>query len=172
MEWEITGGELLAALIALGSLVVAGVALRMQMSTSAVASDLAERSNALQERIARIEEDRRSEEISRAGQAEVRVSLVRKPDKRGKSREYLVLDNIGEASAIDVSLDAIVVRGDGHQPFQYDASLFPIPELKRGSAVETAAILTLGTGMTFDVTVSWSDARGRQTEYQLVTLTR
>jgi hypothetical protein len=165
MTWEFTGGDLLAGGIAVISLVVALWSARKQAESGSVANDLHEQANALQERLTRIEEARREEEMRRSTQADICLSLVSKRDPRRPLDYQLVVTNRGEASAKSVFID-VLPQGETVSSFNYDRALFPLEEVRPRADISIPVSLHRRTGEIFNVAVSWDGVNGRETKTQ------
>jgi hypothetical protein len=160
----ITGDDALAFitsnqsnLVALASLIVAASSFVWQRKT-----------NNLQERLTRIEEDRRAEEARRSAEADVRLRMICRDRRDGKQSNYLLVENRGQATAKNVTIEEIRPQGNSSEPFTFYESLFPLAELYAGS--ELTALVNRGTGSTriYDVRVSWDGPGGRMTRTHVV----
>lgn len=120
----------------------------------------------LQERMARIEEARRAEEIARTTQADLRIE-PRGPIPNA-SAHSLVVTNIGGATARDIDVDSLISRPTGKSPVQMN-SPYPVASIHPGDRITSYVYVTWGIGLPFEATVSWTDPRGRQTKTQTLT---
>ena len=124
----------------------------------------------VQERLAEIEEARHRQETARAGEADVQVSLKSNPRTTGRGRNYhLSFENKGAAVARDVEMTEIVSPSGSRREVPHACEFFPLAELRPGNPKNCSVNLTGEHGRYFEVTVVWTDERGRQTETQTVT---
>jgi hypothetical protein len=130
------------------------------------------RQTALQERVTRIEEERRDEERRSQQRADVTVdcsvrdssaeafvrsgnlSLVPPSDLR------MILHNRGPAVARNVNMRYELLDGDQTLPGILDAGLLPVPLLDSGQRYPIMVIFAQGDAMVFDVIVTWEDGEG------------
>jgi hypothetical protein len=113
----------------------------------------------LQKAIAAIEEERRGEELVSGQSAEILVEIRRHLDDKGKTRSRLILSNVGEAEARNVTFDPSsfgddLLRSEEHLPIR---SLQPHQEYPFVMA------RSMGSPMSYSVDVDWTDDAGPKT---------
>lgn len=168
-----------ATWIALGSLLVSGIAVIRSSRADQRSIDIADDQNKialeqrdLHERLVEIEEARRDEEQRRQDRAEVSVDLL----PSGKSSE-LVLRNHGPARAEDVHVE-IKMSGEGEEAyrspseedFREDPPRLPVALDPDGREVWRLAF-HMGFAPPLDARVSWNDVRGERIQRE-TTLTK
>jgi hypothetical protein len=130
------------------------------------------RQTALQERVTRIEEERREEERRSQRRADVTVecslrdssseafvrsgnlALVPPSDLR------MILHNRGPAVARNVNLRYELLDGDQPLPGILSGGLLPVPLLDSGQRYPIMVMFAQGDAMVFDVIVTWEDDEG------------
>lgn len=126
----------------------------------------------MQGRLTAIEEARFTQETARAKEADVRVMLRGKLKSKGRGKDYhLFFENRGEAVALNVEMTSIDSVPPGPPVPTTCDDVFPLAALQPGDSVNCAVNLFGGHGPSFDVSVSWTDGRGRETRVRRVTAT-
>lgn len=126
---------------------------------------------AMQVRFMAIEEARFIQELARAVKADIRVTLRSSPKERSRVKNFhLFLENKGDAAAQNVMMDIILSVPAGPAVPNICSAVFTVATLRSEDKVNCTVNLFGGHGPSFDVDVSWTDARGRVTETQRVTL--
>ena len=122
----------------------------------------------LQKRMAQIEIDRRSEEIARATEATLRASFVRRQDIQRGQRTSIVIENTGGAIADDVRVESLRSLVAPHGPvLMHDSSI--LVRIHPADRVALEIAIPVGSGPPFEIVLSWTDPRGRQTKTQMLT---
>jgi hypothetical protein len=140
--------EVLTLLISLLSVVVAFVSLWRT-------TRLQERMTKAEEAQGRLAERQLSaldEDEQRAGKADVRVRL-----EPGSGAQRFVIENYGPADATDVQAIVVPISGKNSPIPRSEMEKLPIARLAAGDKRSLLAVLTFGTGSTFDVTLSWTN---------------
>lgn len=133
------------------SLILAGLSLM-------VAAVTAIKQHALQRRMASIEEARRTEELSRARQADVTAYFDRQPNSSGTLRTLLVIHNRGPAAAQQVALNLKSVPGQGGAQL-LNPPTKPLQFLDAAQAYSIAALTSTGSVL---LELTWIDGLGSQ----------
>lgn len=118
-----------------------------------------------QRRQTETDEGRRRDEAARAAQADIRLTLRREPSPRSRVGDYFLdIQNAGPAIAHDVNLIRFRSLASGEDPPVANAdTIFPVPELRPGSALPCHIQVWGSMGSAFEAVVTWDDPRGRQT---------
>lgn len=117
---------------------------------------VAVRQDRLQRRLAAIEVERRSEEVARQKAANVTARLEKGLNSRGRTSHRLVLTNMGEAPARNVSMT--FTRGGSAIIMEPDD--LPIPFVDVGQEFRFIAAPSHGDGRVIDVAITWEDDTG------------
>ena len=151
------GGDVISIAVAVIAATVSIWTTRRQNRTDTIAIDL-------QRRIADIEQARRSEEIARTTEADVRVSLRReRSDFDDRWDSYLDIENRGGATAHHVNLESFRERPSGNEVMVPEhESHFPVPEMVPGHRISCSVFFVSGAGTSFEAVVTWDDPRGAQ----------
>ncbi len=122
------------------------------------------RQTSLQERVTRIEEERREEERRSQQRADVTVECSSRGERSRVAHTlldyFLVLHNRGPAVARNVNLRAELLDGSTTLPSIRDNGLLPVPLLDSGQRYPMAVDVAMGDAIVFDVVVTWEDDEG------------
>lgn len=148
--------------IALGALLLAGIAIVQSVGTAARQRRIEEEQRQLVERIGRYEHAVRREAEERSQRADLRVSLHRDPDR-------IVLANAGEGRAMDVNITVEDRNRTGSHINPRDLRRnLPIPSFAPGAECTLGAFVLWDYQPTFDVVVTWTDLDGTAREFETV----
>jgi hypothetical protein len=115
----------------------------------------------LQNRVAKIEEDRRREEVELRRRAELTASIQTEKNSRGTTVYILFIRNLGPAAAREVRFDITAEGGEAPTPIK-DLPKYPIPLIDPGPGFRVALQVMMGTALYIDMTLSWVDDEGRK----------
>lgn len=153
-------------LIAGGGLIVSIISLRRSSANVAQSRRLQEKQEELTELQLKLHRDEveKGERPSTTDKsdkgADVRVSL-----EGSAQKARFVIRNWGYSTAKDINLEVKPVDGRSSPLVKGDADVkLPIPRLAPGGDCSLIAALSFGTGVTFDVSWSWSEEDGTQHE--------
>lgn len=142
------------------SLIAVGVSIRVfkrQNRTDAMSIDL-------QRRLTEIEEARRTEEVARKTEADIRASFRReRSDFFDGWDTFLDIENRGGAAAHNVNLESLQERPSGSNVMvpEQDA-IFPLSEMLPGHKVTCGLSFPMDSGNSYEAVVTWDDPRGPQ----------
>jgi hypothetical protein len=118
------------------------------------------RQSKVQGRLAAIEEDRRTEELSSRTKADVVASFERRPSSGQSPRQILVLWNRGQAVASQVVIEFPTMQGD-RSPLLDNP--FPV-SIGPGLKIELPVAFVFGDPSVLPVRVTWVDETGHHDE--------
>ena len=151
-----------ATWIALGALLLAGIATVYAVRITARYARLQGEQRELSARLARYEHAAHQEAEERGQRADLRVSLHRSPDR-------IVLVNAGVGRAADVNLTAEDRNRTGSHINPRDLRRnLPIRSLASGAECAFEAFVLWDYQPTFDVRVTWTDPDGSPREFETV----
>jgi hypothetical protein len=158
------GAEAISLAVGIGALIVSLYVAGRESRTAA-------RTAELQEHVTWIEVERRREEVAHRSQADLRATIRRFPGESGRTQTYLIVMNIGGATAENVD---VVDLADAKQPDtrpHHINSPYPVPRSHPGEDVSSTVAITINLSGLFEIEMTWDDARGPQRKVQNLTET-
>jgi hypothetical protein len=140
-------------------LVLSAIALLVSVAVGIRQLQIQAAQHSLQERLGAIEEDRRGEELVSRRSAEI-LLRVEKDDKRTQ----LILSNIGQAEARNITLDKSSFGDDRLM----GEDLLPIAVLHPTQDFSVPLIRHWGSPSSYTVTLDWTDDSGPRTKTLVV----
>lgn len=130
------------------------IAILLALLAWAQANRVSHRADAIQERLAAVEEARREDELAEQATASLSVEFV----EHGRNSKRLVVHNFGPARARGIDLVLDCNEKDG--PWLH-AAPFPDLDLLPGQTFEIPAMTAGATPPSVNGTLSWTDDGGR-----------